>query len=60
VDAVNRGFLPPAADVEWAMRVMEAAEDAGGNAVRLDGKMIDRPVIDRARAILQSVQRAGK
>jgi citrate lyase beta subunit len=39
---------------------MEAAEDAGGNAVRLDGKMIDRPVIDRARAILQSVQRAGK
>jgi citrate lyase subunit beta / citryl-CoA lyase len=60
VDAVNRGFLPPVADVEWAMRVMEAAEDAGGNAVRLDGKMIDRPVIDRARAILQSVQRAGK
>jgi citrate lyase subunit beta/citryl-CoA lyase len=60
VDAVNRGFLPPAADVEWATRVIEAAEHAGGNAVRLDGKMIDRPVIDRARAILQSAQRGAK
>ncbi|MGZ8253617.1 MAG: HpcH/HpaI aldolase/citrate lyase family protein [Burkholderiaceae bacterium] len=59
VDAVNAGFLPPAADVDWATRVLEAAEQAGGNAVRLDGKMIDRPVIDRARAIVQSAQRGG-
>ncbi|HET9025286.1 MAG TPA: CoA ester lyase, partial [Burkholderiaceae bacterium] len=60
VEAVNAGFLPPAADVEWATRVLAAAEQASGNAVRLDGKMIDRPVIERARAILQSAQRAVK
>jgi citrate lyase subunit beta/citryl-CoA lyase len=57
VEAVNAGFLPPAADIEWARRVLEAADQASGNAVRLDGKMIDKPVIDRARAILQSAQR---
>lgn len=60
VEAVNAGFLPPAADIEWARRVIEAADRAQGNAVRLDGKMIDRPVIDRARAILQSARRIAK
>jgi citrate lyase subunit beta / citryl-CoA lyase len=59
VESVNAGFLPPAADVEWAKRVLEAADGASGNAIRLDGKMIDRPVIERARAILQSAQRAS-
>lgn len=59
VEAVNAGFLPPSADVEWAKRVLAAADQASGNAVRLDGKMIDKPVIDRARAILKSSQRAG-
>jgi citrate lyase subunit beta/citryl-CoA lyase len=58
VEPVNAGFLPPAADVEWAQRVLEAAAQAGGNAVRLDGKMIDRPVIERARAIAQAAKRA--
>ena len=53
VGAVNAGFRPPQSDVDWARRVLQAAEDGGGNAVRLDGKLIDRPVIDRARALLE-------
>lgn len=60
VEAVNAGFLPPAADIDWARRVLEAAEQASGNAVRLDGKMIDRPVIERARAIMKSARGAVK
>ena len=60
VEAVNVGFLPPAADVEWAKRVLDAAAQANGNAVRLDGKMIDKPVIDRAQAIIQSSQRSAR
>jgi citrate lyase subunit beta/citryl-CoA lyase len=60
VEAVNAGFLPPAADVEWAQRVLEAADQAGGNAVKLDGKMIDRPVIERARAIAQAARRTPR
>ena len=31
---------------------MQAAENAHDNAVRLDGKLIDRPIIERARALL--------
>jgi len=60
VEAVNAGFLPPAAEIEWAERVLAAAAAANGNAVRLDGKMIDKPVIDRATAIVQSARRAPK
>jgi citrate lyase subunit beta/citryl-CoA lyase len=52
VAAVNEGFLPPLAEVEAARRIVAAARDAGDGAVRLDGKMIDKPVIERARAVL--------
>ena len=52
VAAVNRGFSPQPAELEWARKVVAGAERAGANAFRLDGKMIDRPIIDRARALL--------
>lgn len=52
VDAVNRGFGPTAAELDWARRVLAAAATAGGAAVALDGRMIDRPVILRAQAIV--------
>lgn len=56
VAGVNAGFRAPDADLAWARRVLEAADAAGNNAVRLDGKLIDRPIIDRARAILAIVE----
>ena len=52
VASVNAGFRAPEADVAWAKRVLEAAGASAGNAVRLDGKLIDRPIIDRARALV--------
>ncbi|MEJ7667413.1 MAG: CoA ester lyase [Casimicrobiaceae bacterium] len=52
VGPVNECFRPSAADVLWAKRVLEAASAANYAAVALDGKMIDRPVILRARAIV--------
>jgi citrate lyase subunit beta/citryl-CoA lyase len=52
VAVVNAGFRPPEAQLAWARRVLEAAAGASGNAVRLDGKLIDRPIVDRARALL--------
>jgi len=55
VPAIQAGFRPPAADLEWARRVLQAADAAGQDAVRLDGKLVDKPVIDRARALLQEV-----
>lgn len=52
VELVNRGFAPSEAEIAWARRVLEAVEQSSAGAFRLDGEMIDRPVIDRARAIL--------
>jgi citrate lyase subunit beta/citryl-CoA lyase len=52
VAGVNAGFRPSESDLDWAKRVVEAAEASAGNAVRLDGKLVDLPVIDRARALL--------
>jgi citrate lyase subunit beta / citryl-CoA lyase len=52
VPIVNRGFSPSADERAWAVRVVaadEAARTAGLGAVLLDGRMIDRPIVERAR-----------
>ena len=40
-------------ELAWARRVLAAAQQAGGAAIAVDGKMVDRPVILRAEAILR-------
>ena len=55
VAAVHALLAPSAAELAWAQRVLAAAEAAAGAAVQLDGRMIDKPVIERAR---RTVQRA--
>lgn len=52
VAAINAGFAPQPAELAWARQVMQAAANAQDNAVRLDGKLIDRPIIERARTLL--------
>ncbi|TCB97230.1 CoA ester lyase [Micromonospora zingiberis] len=54
VEAVNGAFTPDVEQVRWARRVV-AASGAGG-ALRVDGQMVDAPVIRRAEAVLR---RAG-
>ena len=49
---VHRGFGPSATDLAWARLVIEADQSADGRALALGGQMVDRPVVDRARAIL--------
>jgi len=50
VDAVNAAFSPSGAEIAWAHRIIEAS--ASGGAVRVDGHMVDAPVILKAQAIL--------
>lgn len=52
IAAVNAAFLPSAQERDWAQRVLDASARAGGAAATVDGRMIDRPVVLRARAIL--------
>ncbi len=54
VAEVHRGFAPDAAAVVWARRVVAAAAD--GAVVTVDGKMVDKPVLLRAEAILREAQ----
>jgi citrate lyase subunit beta/citryl-CoA lyase len=52
VAIVNRGFSPSAAELEWAQKVVDADQSArakGLGAVLLDGKMIDKPIVNRAQ-----------
>ena len=51
VPVLNAAFAPSAEEVTWATRVVEAAKDNAG-AFALDGQMVDKPVVERARAVL--------
>jgi len=48
------GFSASARDIAWAQRVVAADAAAAGGAVQLDGEMVDKPIVDRARRILAS------
>ena len=52
VDIVNDCFAPTADDVRWAEAVVAAFAKASGSAVLVDGRMVDRPVLLKAQAIL--------
>lgn len=52
VDIVNHCFAPTAEEIAWARRIVSAFDHAQGNAVLVDGRMVDRPVLLRAQAIL--------
>ena len=55
IEAINAAFSPSAGQIDYARRVVaafEAAERAGRGSTSLDGKVIDVPVVKRARALL--------
>lgn len=56
VEIINATFSPSPQEIEHAKRVLaafEAAERQGRGSTSLDGKVIDVPVVKRARAILE-------
>ncbi|MBB5213828.1 HpcH/HpaI aldolase/citrate lyase family protein [Parapusillimonas granuli] len=52
VPVIVRAFAPPPDQQAWARRVVAMADETGSFAFQLDGKMVDAPVIERARRIL--------
>lgn len=52
IGPVHASFAPSEAEREWAARVVAAAHD--GSALKVDGAMVDRPVLLRAQAILDA------
>ncbi|CAD6545292.1 Citrate lyase subunit beta [Paraburkholderia hiiakae] len=58
----NDVFRPSDEEIAHALRVVEAARNAerdGVGAYVVDGKMIDAPFVERARALVQSAERLG-
>jgi citrate lyase subunit beta/citryl-CoA lyase len=51
VEPIHRALQPSAAAIDWATRVLKA-ESASPGAAKLDGRMIDRPVVLQAERIL--------
>lgn len=52
VPLIKATFLPSAEEIAWAFRVIEADKASKGGAVKLDGRMIDRPVVLLAQRTL--------
>lgn len=51
VPVIDRMFAPATKELEWSRKVLAAAKNEGG-AFRLEGQMIDAPVLQRARQVL--------
>lgn len=51
-------FQPDARTLDWARRVLAAT--TSGAAVRIDGAMVDRPLIERARRIVARANMTGE
>lgn len=52
---LNAAFSPTAEETAWAQRVVDGAEAAtrqGQGAFQIDGKMIDAPIVQRARNLM--------
>jgi len=62
VETVNSVFSPSAEEIAFSQKVVQAeaqAQERSVGAFLVDGKMIDKPFVDRARRILSIAQQQG-
>ena len=62
VEPVHEIYTPTQKEIEKSIRVIKAAQDAkkrGSGVVSLNGKMIDKPIIERAERALSLAKAAG-
>jgi citrate lyase subunit beta/citryl-CoA lyase len=62
IDPIHRAFVPSAAEIGKALRIVQAfqaAEESGLGVVSLGSKMIDAPVVKRALRLVAQARRAG-
>lgn len=56
VPVIRTGYAPPAADVDWARRVLGAARQERG-VFQFEGRMIDAPLLRHAEALVRRAAR---
>ncbi|WP_426348347.1 HpcH/HpaI aldolase/citrate lyase family protein [Alloiococcus sp. CFN-8] len=60
IDTIHEGFAPDAKEIDYALRVISAMEQAdkeGKGVFSVDGKMVDAPIIERAKGILSLAEK---
>lgn len=62
VGVINDAFTPEEESVEWAEKIMKAkreADERGKGVFEVDGEMVDEPLIEQARTVLERAKAAG-
>ena len=62
VEPINDAFTPEPERVEWAEKVMEAkreADERGKGVFEVEGEMVDEPLVEQARTVLERAKAAG-
>ncbi|MGL4676128.1 MAG: HpcH/HpaI aldolase/citrate lyase family protein [Brevinema sp.] len=62
IEEVHKIYTPSTEELENSLRILEAAKHHGienGGVIKLDGKMIDIPLIDKADRIVKLARAAG-
>jgi citrate lyase beta subunit len=53
VETINRIFSPSKRELEWARKIVASFEGQSEGVLSVNGTMVDKPVVDRARRILE-------
>lgn len=59
IETVHRAFSPSEEEVAWARRVVSAYEEAsalGDGALAVEGRLIDWPIVEQARRIVEATE----
>lgn len=62
VEAINRAFSPTPEEIAYAQEVLEIIEEArahGQRRHRPAGQVIDKPIVDRAKYVLEMARMLG-
>jgi citrate lyase subunit beta/citryl-CoA lyase len=58
VGPINEAFTPSEEQIRWARRIVEAVESGDGGVVRVDGEMVDAPLVNQAERVLERARAA--
>ena len=57
VDIINQAFSPSQGEITEAKRIVKKSEETNKGAFSLDGKMIDLPIIEKAKKVLEKAKK---
>lgn len=62
ISVIHKAFAPTAKEIAWARRILVVIEEAqkkGAGVIALDGKMVDAPIVARARRTIHMADMLG-